>query len=410
MPLPKLAFIVQRYGLEVNGGAEYHCRILAERLTDRYDVTVLTTCAQDYTSWANVYPPGLSVLNGVTVRRFATPHPRDEAGMARSAHKLAKWSQPDAWRGLSRVQMWGRALVGKSIGRYSRRWARQQGPYVPGLIDYLRREHRQYDALIFFTYLYYPTIEGLRVAPRKSILIPTAHDEPPIYLPVFSKLFGRPRAMLYNTRAEQQFVQRLFHNESVYSDIVGVGVDPPWPATYPARSVPPGTDYLIYIGRIDTAKGCATLFDWFRAYKQQHPSALKLVLVGQAFMPIPADPDLVAVGFVDEGEKTTLLQGARALVMPSAFESLSMVALESFAAGIPVVANADSAVLRDHIDSSGAGFLYNSAASFADALGQLATADRNKLATNARAYVATHYTWDRVLARIDQAVAVVTGA
>ena len=248
------------------------------------------------------------------------------------------------------------------------------------------------------------------MAPRKSMLIPTAHDEPPIYLPVFSKLFGRPRAMLYNTRAEQQFVQGLFHNESVYSDIVGVGVDPPWPATGPAQSVPPGTDYLIYIGRIDTAKGCATLFDWFRAYKQQHPSALKLVLVGQAFMPIPADPDLVAVGFVDEGEKTTLLQGARALVMPSAFESLSMVALESFAAGIPVVANADSAVLRDHIDSSGAGFLYNRAARFADALGQLATADRNQLATNARAYVATHYTWDRVLARIDQAVAVVTGA
>jgi len=409
--MKKIAFVVQRYGVEVNGGAEYYCRLMAERLANTYEVDVLTSCALEYVTWANWYPAETVTINGVRVHRFATKHERLVKQASRVEHKLKKWSQPEQWQGLNRLNMWARALVGKTIRRYSRLWAIYQGPYTPDLITYLKRNHQQYDALIFITYLYYPTIDGLTVAPHKSIFIPTAHDEVPIYLPVFRPLFQKPRAILFLTPAERSFVHKLFKNESIENDVVGVGIEPARALAEQSVSEILGTDadYVLYIGRIDTAKGCDTMFEFFMRYKAEHPSALKLVLVGQAFMPIPEHPDLLPVGFVDEPVKASLLQHAKALIMPSPYESLSMVTLESFAVGVPVIATAECAVLRDHIVGSQAGLLYRSYEEFATAIDQMLTQDSSEMANNGRAYVRQYYTWETVLAKFDKAVAYVAG-
>ncbi|MFD2574194.1 glycosyltransferase family 4 protein [Spirosoma soli] len=404
--MKKIAFIVQRYGEEVNGGAEYYCRLMAERLAGTYEVDVLTSCALEYVVWANWYPAETTTLHGVRVHRFATQFERQVKQASRVEHKLKKWSRPEQWQGLGRLKMWARALVGKSIRRYSRLWSMYQGPYTPDLIAYLKRNHHQYDALIFITYLYYPTTAGLNIAPKKSIFIPTAHDEVPIYLPVFRPVFQKPRAILFLTPAEQRFVHQLFHNETIYNDVVGVGIEPANAVADKSVKDILGTsaDYLLYIGRIDTAKGCDMLFANFIRYKDANPSELKLVLVGQAFMPIPEHPDVLAVGFVDEPTKATLLKGAKALIMPSPYESLSMVTLESFAAGIPVIANADCAVLRDHIDSSKAGFLFHNYTDFAEAVDLVIQQDSSVMAANAQAYVRQYYTWNNVLATFTKAV------
>ena len=74
--MKKIAFIIIRYGVEVNGGAEVHCRMLAERLRPYYDVEVLTTTTKVFRDRDNDYPEGVSTVNGVTVRRFK-PAPID---------------------------------------------------------------------------------------------------------------------------------------------------------------------------------------------------------------------------------------------------------------------------------------------------------------------------------------------
>lgn len=71
----RVALVVQRYGLEVNGGAELLCRMIAERLASRHSVEVLTTCAVDYVTWKNEYAPGLAEVNGIPVRRFRVDRP-----------------------------------------------------------------------------------------------------------------------------------------------------------------------------------------------------------------------------------------------------------------------------------------------------------------------------------------------
>lgn len=409
--MKKIAFVVQRYGLEVNGGAEYYCRVLAERLAGTYEVDVLTSCALEYITWANWYPAETTTINGVRVHRFATEYERQVKACARAEHKIKKWSRPEEWEGFGRFRMWGRALVGKTVKRYSWLWAKAQGPYAPDLITYLQRNHQQYDALIFITYLYYPTIVGLNVAPHKSIFIPTAHDEIPIYLPIFKPLFHKPRAILFLTEGEKRFVHQLFKNETIYNDVIGVGIETIETSSAETAATILKTDapYLIYIGRIAEAKGCDMLFDYFIQYKQQHPSSLKLVLVGQAFMTIPEHPDIITAGFVDEDVKVSLLKGAEALVIPSQYESLSMVTLESFAYGIPVIANEKCEVLKDHIELSQGGFLFAEYDRFERAVQQLSTSNSGAMGEKAQAYIEQNYTWDKVLARFGEAVDYVAG-
>jgi glycosyltransferase involved in cell wall biosynthesis len=357
----KIAFVVQRYGLEVNGGAEYHCRILAEHLKDNYDITVLTSCAKNYLTWADEYHEGETTINDIKVQRFASNTVRNWKKFRSLSRKLKKRKPyQKALRFLGLLNFYERLIPVNITEDDNNNWVKLQGPYIPGLINYLKENHQNYNALIFFTYLYYPTIYGIKVAPEKSILIPTAHDEPPIYFPLFKPFFKMPKAIMYNTKSEKNFVTNLFNNGCISNDIVGVGISAPQPLIdyNVIELLKTNAPYYIYIGRIDGGKGCQVMFDYFMEYVRNTAADLKLVLVGQSFMKIPQHPSIIEMGFVDEDIKISLLKKAKALVMPSFYESLSMVTLESMAYGIPVIANQDCEVLKDHIANSKAGFVY----------------------------------------------------
>jgi glycosyltransferase involved in cell wall biosynthesis len=408
----KIAFIVQRYGTEILGGSEYHCRLIAERLAPRHQVEVLTTCAQDYITWANEYPEGSDRVRGVTVRRFANAQERD----IHAFNRYSEWIFNNAHTRDDETS-----------------WLRQQGPWCPSLLEYLERHHSQYEILIFFTYLYAPTVLGVRIAPQKSILVPTAHDEPAIHLEIYKELFGAPAAIAYNTEVERRFLTTHFSMRAVEEETVGCGVELPQAQQYPRDRQPGdvqeeqdldsptfrphladrGTTFrrrhrlhgpiALYGGRIDPGKGCEELIEYFSAYVNGGGDA-SLVLMGVKLMPLPEEPFIRFAGRLSEQERTQALEAATVVVVPSPYESLSLLALEAFSVGTPVLANARSEVLVDHCQKSNAGLYYADRFEFDECLRLLVADQRLRaiMGANGRDYVRNNYRWDVIIGKYEK--------
>jgi glycosyltransferase involved in cell wall biosynthesis len=380
----RIAFIVQRYGLDILGGSEYHCRLIAERMARRHDVEVLTTCARDYITWANEYPEGAVETNRVTVRRFPNARTRD----IESFNRYSDWIFHHAHTHADEMA-----------------WLEQQGPWCPALLDYLSANARSYDALIFFTYLYAPTVLGLTIAPERSILAPTAHNEPAIRLDIYRDVFSSPRAIAYNTALEKAFLKSTFAIRAAAEQTIGCGVDlladrSGKPRTAP-KSVPDGP-FLLYGGRIEPGKGCADLIDFFGGYRDEGGIA-NLVLMGARLMPIPSVPWLRYVGLLSEADRLRALEAATVVVVPSPLESLSLLALEGMAVGTPVLCNARADVLVDHCVRSNAGLFYENRDEFVECT-KLLLADhrlRERMGRNGQRYVKDNYHWDVIMAKYD---------
>lgn len=372
----RVAFVVQRYGREVLGGAEELCRQVAERLAGRFEVAVLTTCARDYLTWKDAYAPGVETLAGVAVHRFPVARTRRVRSFGRFSQRI--FGRPHTFRDEAE-------------------WMERQGPDSPALLEAIARRRDEHDLFVFVTYLYAQTYFGLPLVADKAVLAPMAHDEPPLALGLFRPLFLLPRGFVFNTEEERDFVHRTFHNAHIPWAIGGTGIDLPAPPT--AGPPPAGGGYLLYLGRIDIEKGCGELIELLRRRRAAGAPTPRLVLAGEAKMKIPRDPAIEAAGFVDEARKRELIAGALALVVPSRYESLSLVALEAWAAGTPVIAQGASEVLAGHLERGGGGWSYRDAADFDRALDEaLASApERRRRGLAGRAYVAERYTWERTV-------------
>jgi len=372
----KLAFVVQRYGLEIAGGAEYHCRLVAEHLARHAEVEVLTTCASDYITWANHYREGVETLNGVAVRRFKVKRPRDP-------ERFAEWT--------ARVQVPGH------VREDELRWLEEEGPFSPRLVRYVEQQRARYDFFIFFSYRYYTTWHGLRAVADQALLVPTAEDDRIYELSLFPPFFKLPRAIVYNSVEERAMIQRVAGNQDVPGDVVGVGSALPERTDAQAFRRRFGLDgpFGLYVGRIDQNKGCRQLCEFFLRYRREAGSQLKLVLIGKAVIPIPQDEGIVALGFQPDEVKWNALDACELLFMPSRYESLSMVTLEAWWAERPVLANAKCEVLRGQCLRSNAGLYYSSYEEFREALLLLERNEplRRALGANGRRYFETHYAW-----------------
>jgi glycosyltransferase involved in cell wall biosynthesis len=377
----KLGFVVQRYGVEIAGGAEYHCRLIAELLCDQAEVDVFTTCALDYVEWKNHYPEGESVLNGVRVSRFPVERPRDIL-------RFAALSEA--------IQSPGHAQDDEEA------WMDAQGPYSPALRDRVTRaaDEGGYDALIFFSYRYWTTCRSLKSSRTPALLAPTAEDDGLYRLPLFRPMFEAATQFVFNSVEERQMLERAL-GHPLPGEIVGVG------SALPA-SVDPGAfrnrfgiegPFLLYVGRIDLNKGCPELFDHFLRYRKETDSKLGLVLIGRAVLDIPQDPAVRALGFVDDACKWNALAACMALAIPSRLESLSMATLEAFWAERPVVANAHCAVLRGQCRRSGGGLYYTNYDEFRGILETLESDPRlrSSMGRAGRAYFEKNYAWPVIL-------------
>ena len=372
----KLAVVVQRYGADVNGGAELHARYIAERLSRHARVEVLTTCARDYVTWRNELPQGVEDVHGVPVRRFPVRCEREPLDFGRRSRRVFE----------------RRHSIAEELA-----WLDSEGPASPAMIEHLERHADSYDYVILFSYRYYHAWHGARRLGHKAVLVPTAERDPAIGLAVFGPIFRGVRAIMYNSHEERAMIQAATRNEAVPGVVVGVGSDVP-DRTDPARfrrKYRINRPFAIYIGRIDENKGCSELFDYFQRYAAAFPRGLDLVLVGKEVMQVPRHPRIHHLGFLSDEDKFNALAAADLLIMPSYFESLSMVALEAWALGRPVLANGRCDVLKGQCIRSNAGLYYETYQEFAETLYSLESNGplHARLGRNGRDYFRRNYAW-----------------
>jgi glycosyltransferase involved in cell wall biosynthesis len=255
----KLACVVQRYGAGIAGGSEAHCRAVAERLAATHDVTVLTTCATDYVTWANRSHPGDARESGVLVKRFRVARER----------RLKRFADVS-----------DRVFDGPTTADEQREWFAENGPDAPDLLDHLRRHGREYDLALFWTFRYAPSFFGLPLVADRAVLVPTAEEDAALDLDVVRELLQQPAGYLFLTPEERDVVAARAGRPLEPHEVIGIGLDPASPgdaAALAALDLPPR--FLLYLGRVDRNKGCHTLFEYFQEYAAERPEAA-LVLAG----------------------------------------------------------------------------------------------------------------------------------
>lgn len=380
----RLAFVIQRYGLEVNGGAEMHCRLLAERLARRHQVEIFATRALDYLEWRNHYREGTEVVNGIPVHRHTVKRTRNARAFASLSnlcfHEAHTREEEEAW-------------------------VRENGPFSPALVKAVARERERFDRVLFYCFRYYHSYHGLPAVKERALLVPTAEEDPAVHLGIMKAVFNMPRGLVYLTPEEQALVEDASGNRALPSVVIGSGLDLPRPDPALDFRAKHGLvrPFLLYVGRIDKNKGCLTLFAYFRKFRQETGAEVDLVLAGRSVISIPDDPHVRHVGFISEEEKVAALGQCRLLVIPSPYESLSVITLEAWKLGVPVLANARCKVLMGQCLRANGGLFYHGYAEFAEALSLLLADDAlaASLGQQGRRYVERECSWETIDAKME---------
>ena len=384
----RIGFVIPRYGADVLGGAETLIRCLAEEVVaaGMADVEVMTTCARDHHTWANELTPGATEVNGVPVRRFPIAHHlRDKA----------------------RYEALNLRLIQRELLPVSEqyRWLHESA-HSPQMYAYIEQCGRTFDFLFFAPYLFGTTYYGAAIHPERSILWPCLHDEIYAYLQPMYEMYKSCLGVMFNTYPEKRLAQMLY-GAHAGGTIVGFGMaDHTGDAERFRNAHNLHEPFVLYSGRLEGAKNVPMLIQHFLAYKERHPSPLKLVLMGQGPEQIPAHRDIVAVGFRQGQEKLDAYTAAMLLCQPSVNESFSIVIMESWLSNVPVLVHSDCEVTQYHAVRSNGGLYFRTYQEFEDILDLLLREEalRQQLARNGRAYVRTEYSWERVLGRFAAAL------
>ena len=385
----RILFVVQRYGVEVAGGAEVLCREVAERMAARgHESVVLTSCARDYDTWEDHYPEGVAEARGVEIVRLPVVRTRDPARFSALSQRVA-----DPLRRNPVVEA---------------AWMHEQGPILRGFGGELRRRSRDVDVVVFFTYLYPTTVNGLaELGGTVPVIVqPAAHDEWPIRLPLIRSVFDRADGLAYSTPEEQEFVDLRFR-PTVPTEVIGIGFDPPvggppdvasFRRTYGLGDDP----YVVCLGRLDPNKGSPEAIDFMAEYRRRH-GGVRLVMCGADMMATAPRDGLVITGFVDDATRWAALAGAAVLLQPSRQESFGMTLAEGWLMDRPALVQRACEVTERLVHRSAGGLAYGGYAEFDAALGMLLGRPdlAARLGANGHRHVLATYTWDVVLSRYE---------
>lgn len=421
----KFAFVTPRYGADITSGAEHACRLLAEQVGHRHGVDVLTTCAGDAATWRNEYSEGADRVRGVVVRRFVVNQLRDNVAFQQLSSRLSS------------------EVPGRSD---ELEWLRLLGPNSPGLIDYIRRQHRSYDAIFFFS-LYHPTtVQGVAAAPDRSVIFPCLKLDAPLRFSLWPEVLQSARAIGYVSKAERALAHRFLRLPPAHEEVVGIGIDAPQPYAYPrhqqnpadalsdadddnsdAETEPPGEylagrgiafrrrhrlygSFALYSGRILPDNGSEEMLEYFDSFNATDGDTA-LVLMGAKLINVPAEPYIRMPGVLPDRDRMMAYEAADVTLAPDPDDLLAQSVLESLAVGTPVLASARSAAAVEHCRGANGGLYYASREEFTEALRVLMTNSRlrQRLGENGREYIRLNHRWETVLTRFDRLVTKVNG-
>lgn len=426
----RVCFVVQRYGENIAGGAESHCKQIAEKLAKNWQVDIATTCAIDYQSWSNKLAQGRQLLNNVNIYRFPVDYERVGHVFDHCYEFLVSYyywlkndkkkisTYPSGTDLTLNIYTMNNQPYLKIFSSYFLKifrwfletfWMKQQGPYSKSLLNFLSKNRNHYDAFIFFSYTYATTFYGLPLVKKKSILVPTAHNDPCLSFKIFDRLFSSCRYLIYQTKEEQALIEsRFIQTRKTPHSLTAIGIEVPKQINISLlNSLNLANEvYALYLGRIEPSKGCQELLQYFTAYKKLTSSPLKLVLAGQQLMNVPEHSAIRYLGFVTEEEKWALLKQCQVFIMPSKFESLSIACLEAWSVSVPVLANGNCAVLQGQIQRSQAGLIYTNQDEFISQLIHLTShsEEHMKFGELGKKYVQENYNWHQVIKAYEQII------
>ncbi len=388
----KVAFVIPWYG-DIPGGAETECRQTAENLQKSgVDVEILTTCVKQFLSDWNTdhFTEGTYNENGITVRRFSV-RKRDTKKFDEVNLKLMHNCR------LSPIEE--QAFMENMINS-------------DDLYSYIRDHGNDYDHFFFIPYMFGTTYYGSRIYPEKSILIPCLHDESYAYMDIFKNMFKEVKAVIYNSEPEKELANKIYDIEG-HQLILGAGIDTD--VSYDAKRFRDKynirDDFILYAGRRESGKNVSLLIEYFAKYKGLFGSDLKLVLIGKGELAIPKEHkhDILDLGFVPLQDKFDAYAAATLFCMPSINESFSIVIMEAWLCGTPVLVHAHCAVTKDHCIKSNGGLYFSNYDEFEACLQYFLTnpGKRDMIAQNGKKYVIRNYSWEIVVEKCKQFLGVV---
>ncbi len=397
--MKRLAVVVQRCGDNVIGGSESYALAAAKVLSRHYDIEILTTTAKDHVTWDNYFPEGdEEVSANLKVKRF-----RVDIGRSAYWHKLDGLymsSIPiDFYANTAGKK---REKILQSAGymplSFCEEWIKNEGPYSKRLLQFIKANNERYSAFIFMTYIYAQTYFGVDEVADKSkvFMIPTYHNESPVFMPIFRKY--KDCHQLFLTAAEKKFAEEVVYRSALKGSIIGFGLPDKFaPGASPGRL----KNYILYAGRLEENKGVLELFKFFEHYYANNRK-IKLITIGDGHLKNYRHEGIEYCGYVSEEKKLSLMQNAAAFIHPSRFESFGIVLIEAFMMGTPALVNARCEVLKEHIDNSGAGYSYTDRNEFCSNLDKLLAGreSNSDLAANARSYFEKNYSIDSFYERL----------
>jgi glycosyltransferase involved in cell wall biosynthesis len=370
------------------GGAETLMRETALNLADSgHNVTVLSTCAINHFTWANELPAGEKQFENIKVILFKVNEDRNLDLFYQVQTKISNFEEVT----FEEEELWHKNNISSD-----------------DLYEHLRN-NKSYDRIIVSPYLFGLIYYTAQICPEKTILLPCLHDEAFAYLQTIKNMFLNVHSYIFNTEPEMKLAKKLYDIDISKAMVVGMTIED-------FRIEPEAfknkhninSPFILYCGRREALKGTPMLIDYFAAFRRRTGIDLKLVLTGKGDFETDEETrkHIIDVGFVSEEDKHNAMADAVALCQPSQNESLSIVILESWLAGKPVIVNGQCDVLKHQCNKSNAGLWFSNYPEFEIELKLLLDNPElsKTLANNGRDFVISNYSKEAIQEKLNSAV------